>query len=113
MTYPFRATDAGTVLVIVECDAFDLKIKLSTEPPPGRESPYTEQIGPVSPDEPDQEIWVQTKSEDSTPYYGPGTITITYPIASYDIRAQKDDRAITVRTTASYLATRVMSWRVE
>ncbi len=44
---------------------------------------------------------------------GPITISITYPIASYDIRAQKGDCTITVRATASYLATRVISWQVE
>lgn len=44
---------------------------------------------------------------------GPITIIITYPIASYDIRAQKGNGTITVRATASYLATRVISWKIE
>ena len=44
---------------------------------------------------------------------GPITITITYPVASYDIRAQKGDCTITARATASYLETRVISWQVE
>ncbi|MBA7711118.1 hypothetical protein ES703_120072 [subsurface metagenome] len=46
---------------------------------------------------------------------GPGqiTIAITYPIASYDIRAQKGECTITVRATASYLATRIISWQIQ
>ena len=44
---------------------------------------------------------------------GPITISITYPIASYDIKAQKGDRTITVRATASYLATKIISWLLE
>ncbi len=115
--YPFRATDSGTVLVIVECDAPIIRIKLVGAPGSSGGSPYTAPVGPVSPSQPDQRIKVQTRTYDrkghEVPYYGPGTITITYPIASYDIRAQQGERTITVRTTASYLATRVISWQIE
>ena len=115
--YPFRATDTGTVLVIVECAAPIIRIKLYGSPLPWGSSPYTTPVEPVSPAQPDQQIQVQTRTYDNKhheiPYYGPGTITITYPIASYDIRAQKGERTITVRTTASYLATRVISWQTE
>jgi len=115
--YPFRATDVGTILVIVECGAPVVKIELRGAPGPPGSSPYTAAVEPVSPDQPDQEIRVQTRTYNEKgkeiPYYGPGTITITYPIASYDIRAQQGDRAITVRATASYLATRVIWWQVE
>ncbi len=115
--YPFRATDTGTVLVVVECEADIVRIKLVGAPGSAGSSPYTAPVGPVRPGQPDQQIQVQTRTSTGhgheAPYYGPGTITITYPIASYDIRAEKGDRAITVRATASYMATRVISWQVE
>ena len=115
--YPFRATDAGVVLVIVGCDADVVIIKLHGAPGQPGTTPYIEEVEPVSPHQPDQEIWVQTLVYDEqgrlVPYDGPGTITITYPIASYDVRVQKGDCTITVRATASYLVTRVISWQVE
>jgi len=115
--YPFRATDTGTVLVIVECAAPIIRIKLVGAPGSSGSSPYTAPVGPVSPGQPDRRIKVQLRAYDEegeeVPYYGPGTITITYPIASYDIRAQQGERTITARATASYMATRVISWQIE
>ncbi len=115
--YPFRATDEGTVLVVVECDAPIVRIKLEGSSTPTGSSPYSAPVEPVSPSQPDQKIKVQTRTYDEdgheVPYYGPGTITITYPIASYDIRAQQGERTITARVTASYMATRVISWQIE
>jgi hypothetical protein len=115
--YPFRATDTGIVTVIVECAAPIVRIKLVGAPGSAGSSPYTAPVGPVSPSQPDKQIQVRTRTYDAhgheVPYYGPGTITIAYPIASYDIRAQQDERTITVRATASYLATRVISWQIE
>jgi hypothetical protein len=117
VSYPFRATDVGTVLVTVECGAPVVRIQLYGALGTPGSSPYTAEVEPVSPSQPDQRIQVQTRTYNAKgkeiPYYGPGTITITYPIASYDIRAQKGDRTITVRATASYLATRVIWWQVE
>jgi len=115
--YPFRATDTGMVTVIVECGAPIIRIKLVGSSTPTGDSPYTAPVGPVSPGQPDEQIQVQTRTYDpkgrEVPYYGPGTITIAYPIASYDIRAEQGERSLTVRVTASYLATRVISWQIE
>jgi hypothetical protein len=120
--YPFRATDTGTATVTVECDAQIIRIKLygSSYPQGSYSAPggtYTVPVGAVSPSQPDQQIMVQTCNLDSkgreVPYYGPGTITIAYPISSYDIRAEQGERSLTVRITASYLATRVISWQIE
>ena len=115
--YPFRATDTGIVTVVVECAAPIVRIKLVGASGSAGSSPYTAPVGPVSPGQPDQRIQVQTRAYDAkgheVPYYGPGTITITYPISSYDIRAQQGERSITARATASYLATRVISWQIE
>lgn len=115
--YPFRATDTGMVTVIVECAAPIIRIKLVGSSTPTGDSPYTSPVGPVSPGQPDEQIQVQTRTYDpkgrEVPYYGPGTITIAYPISSYDIRAEQGERSLTVRVTASYLATRVISWQIE
>ena len=117
VSYPFRATDAGFVMVVVACDAPIVRIQLSGSPDPPGSSPYIAPVGAVSPGQPDQQILVQIRTYNEKgkeiPYYGPGTIIIAYPIASYDIRAQKSDRTITVRSTASYLSTRVISWQTE
>ena len=40
-------------------------------------------------------------------------VTIRYPAAIYDIRAQKDNTIITARAEASYLRIGVISWQVE
>lgn len=109
MSYPLRATDEGVVLVVVETDAPIVKIKLRGAPGPPGSSPYTAEIDEAG----SYAIRVQTLDENEEVYDGPGTITITYPIASYDIRAQKGDCTTTVRATASYLATRVISWQIE
>jgi hypothetical protein len=105
------------VTVIVECGAPIIRIKLVGSSTPTGDSPYTAPVGPVSPGQPDEQIQVQTRTYDpkgrEVPYYGPGTITIAYPIASYDIRAEQGERSLTVRVTASYLATRVISWQIE
>jgi hypothetical protein len=115
--YPFRSADTGTVLVVVECDAPIIRIKLVGAPGSSGGSPYTAPVAPVYPGQPDQQIQVQTRTYNhkgqEIPYWGPGTITITYPISSYDIRAQQGERTITARATASYMATRIISWQIE
>jgi len=122
VNYPFRATDTGTVVVTVSCSAQIIRIQLygSSYPRGTFSAPggtYYVPVGAVSPGQADQQIQVQTRNYDAhgheVPYSGPGTITINYPIASYDIKATTSDRTITVRTTASYLATRVISWQIE
>ncbi len=40
-------------------------------------------------------------------------VTVNYPAAIYDIRAQKDNSIITARAKASYLGIGVISWQVE
>ncbi len=115
--YSFVATDRGTVYVEVECEAFGVEIRLrpGTGPPETFFSPesfsFTEEIDEGG----SYRVRVRTLDEEGEgiPYYGPGTITITYPIATYDIRSQKDDWTITATVTASYTAIRVISWQIE
>jgi hypothetical protein len=38
---------------------------------------------------------------------------INYPVASYDLRSERDGRAITVRATASPNAVKVISWQLD
>lgn len=41
-----------------------------------------------------------------------GTVTITFPAASYDVRSQRDGRTATARATASESAVEVISWQL-
>jgi hypothetical protein len=41
-----------------------------------------------------------------------GTVTITFPAASYDLRSQRDGRTATARATASASAVEVISWQL-
>lgn len=107
--YPVGMAGAGTITVVIETDASYVKIQLGqTMYHLIGGSPYTAEFEVDSGGT--YIIEVQTPS-----YEGSGiiTITTTSTIAIYDIRAQKGDRTITVRATASYLATRVMSWQIE
>jgi hypothetical protein len=38
---------------------------------------------------------------------------INYPVASYDLKSNRNGRTITVRATASPSAVRVISWQLE
>jgi hypothetical protein len=44
---------------------------------------------------------------------GTGTITISYPVATYDIRSEMNGRSVTSRATASVNAVRIISWQLE
>ena len=113
--YPFRATDRGSVVVTVDADAPRVLLKLDKEKE-FNNIPYCVaefHIDSAGSYEVQAKTIDYDENGDDIPYWGSGVITITYPIASYDIRAQKGDRTITVRATASYLATRVISWRIE
>jgi len=42
-----------------------------------------------------------------------GTVTINFPVAAYDIRSQRNGRAITCRATTTDNAVRIVSWQLE
>ena len=48
-----------------------------------------------------------------TPPGGWKTLTINYPVASYDLRSERDGRSITVRAAASPNAVKVISWQLD
>jgi hypothetical protein len=113
--YPFTTTDAGLIFAVVETtDADSVWVTLLSESascvkPGGLEplsgtSPYTVQFG----SEPagSYQILVETDPASS------GTLTIIYPIASYDLRSERDGRTITTRATASTNAVTIISWQL-
>ena len=114
--YPVDTIDKGIITVVVETDApaVDIKLGGTTYELEGG-SPYTAEF--LTDAAGSYKIKVKTfkydKKGKKTAASFPGIITITYPIASYDIRAQKGDCVTTVRATASYLTTRVISWQIE
>jgi hypothetical protein len=113
--YPFTTTDAGLIFAVVESDANNVWVTMLSESascvkpvglaPLGGTSPYTVQFG----SEPagSYQMLVQTAPPSS------GTLTINYPIASYDLRSERDGRSITSRATASTNAVTIISWQLD
>ncbi len=109
--YPFTSTDGGSVFVVIETAASTVRADLRSTCPRGGppdlsgSSPYTLEF----PGQPagTQEVEVETVPASS------GTLTINYPIASYDLRSERDGRTITVRATASANAVTVISWQLD
>jgi len=118
--YNIDTTDTGNITVEIDNITASKKVKVQLKGEPGQPKYNFQGDGPyiaVFEDLPISSYIVEVDLPKETEYgpLGPGpiTISITYPIASYDIRAQKGDRIITARATASYLATTVVSWQVE
>jgi len=113
--YPLTSTDSGFIFAVVETDASDVWVTLLSESascvkpgglePLGGTSPYTVQFG----SEPagSYQVLVETDPASS------GTLTIIYPIASYDLRSERDGRSITARATASTNAVTIISWQLD
>lgn len=118
--YDIDTTDSGTITVVIDnitaSKILKVMLKKAGEQPTYEFSGDGPYAAVFETDSAGSYIVVVQLPKDTK--YGPlvpGSITIaiTYPIASYDIRAQKGDRTITVRATASYLETRVISWQIE
>ncbi len=113
--YPLSSTDSGFIFAVVETDADDVWVALLSESAScvkpdglaalGGTSPYTVQFD----SEPagSYQVLVETDPASS------GTLTINYPIASYDLRSERDGRGITARATASTNAVTIISWQVD
>jgi len=118
--YDFQASDKGSITVVIDNISASKPVIVELSHVSGQPDYEFRGDGPyIAEFEIDSagsyNILVTLPRENKYGSLGPGpiTISITYPIASYDIRAQKGDRTITVRATASYLATRVISWQIE
>jgi hypothetical protein len=113
--YPFTTTDAGLIFAVVDTDSTTVYVTLLSESAscvkPGGlgalsgTSPYTVQFGP----EPAGSYQMLVETVPATT----GTLTIDCPIASYDLRSQRDGRTITARATASTNAVTIISWQLD
>lgn len=110
--YPFTSTDSGPVFVVIETDASTVRADLRSGcsgggglPTLGGSSPYTLEF----PGQPagTRQIVVRTIPPSS------GTLTINYPVASYDLRSERDGRSITVRATAGSNDVAIVSWQLD
>ena len=114
--YPFTSSEVGTIFAAVaDPTATQVWIALLSELAPCVKpgglnpvegpSPYTAQfLDELA--EPHQ-LLVETDS------LGTGEVTISYPVATYDIRSEINGRSITSRATASVNAVRIISWQLE
>ena len=119
-TYDFNTTDKGSIVVVIDNITASKPVIVELSHVSGQPDYSFQGDGPyIAEFEIDSSgSYTILVTLPKTNKYGPlvpGSITIaiTYPIASYDIRAQKGDCTITVRATASYLETRVISWQIE
>ena len=113
--YAVSSTADGSIFVVVGTGADDVWVTLlsgsaSCEKPGGLEplsgiSPYTLEFANQPADS--YQVLVETVPPVT------GTLMINYPVASYDLRSERDGRAITVRTTASPNAVKVISWQLD
>ena len=113
--YPLTSSDSGFIFAVVETDASDVWVALLSgsascvKPgglsPLGGTSPYTVQF--ASEPAGSYQVLVETDPASS------GTLTINYPIASYDLRSERDGRSITTRATASTNAVTIISWQLD
>lgn len=109
--YPLTSTDSGFVFVVIETAAATVRADLRSSctgddlPDLSGPSPYSLQFAgqPAA----THQVVIQTVPPDT------GTLTINYPIASYDLRSQRDGRTITGRVTASANAATIVSWQLD
>ena len=113
--YPLTSTDSGSIYIRIETDAATVNAGLDDLPsscpggplnPPGGTSPYVVEF--AGKDAGSYQVVVETDPVDAS-----GTLTINYPIASYDLRSQRDGRTITARVTASPNGVSIVSWQVD
>jgi len=113
--YDFTSSESGTVFAIVEVEANNVWLTLlpgsdDCRKPPGLNpmggtSPYEAQFSDVAAGS--YRLLVETAPPST------GTVTINFPVAAYDIRSQRNGRAITCRATATDNAVRIVSWQLE
>jgi hypothetical protein len=113
--YPLTSTDSGSIYIRIETDAATVNAGLDDLPsscpggplnPPGGTSPYVVEFAGKAAGS--YQVVVETDPVDPL-----GTLTINYPIASYDLRSQRDGRTITARVTASPNGVSIVSWQID
>ncbi len=113
--YDFTTSESGVIFAIVEVEASNIWMALlpdsaDCQRPPGLNpmggtSPYEVQFSDVAAGS--YRLLVQTAPPST------GTVTVNFPVATYDIRSQRNGRAITSRATATDNAVRIISWQLE
>jgi hypothetical protein len=113
--YPFTSSEEGSIFAVVDVTANNVWITLlegsdpcekpSELPAMSGGSPYSLQFSDREAGS--YQLLVQTAPPAT------GTITISYPVAVYDIRSEMNGRSVTSRATASDNAVRVVSWQLE
>jgi hypothetical protein len=112
--YPFQSTEAGPIYATVTFGAGQVWIDILAGSDPCQRAPALAPMSGVSPyvaqflgrPAGSYQLLVETSPA------GAGTVTIIYPVASYDIRSQTSGRTITARATASTDAVRIFSWQL-
>jgi hypothetical protein len=114
--YPFTSSEVGTIFAAVaHPTATQVWITLLSD-----SDPCVKPVG-LNPVEGPSLYTVQFLDKPAGSYQllvetspsGTGTITISYPVASYDIRSEMNGRSVTSRATASTNAVRIASWQLE
>jgi hypothetical protein len=110
--YPVISTDSGSIYIRIETDAATVWADVLSSctggglPQLSGTSPYVVEF--AGKDAGSYQVVVETDPVDAS-----GTLTINYPIASYDLRSQRDGRTITARVTASPNGVSIVSWQVD
>jgi hypothetical protein len=113
--YPFTSSDAGSILAMVEVAPSQVWIALLSDSDPCQTPVGLDPVGEGPP------YAVQFSDMPAGAYQllvemvppGTGTVTISYPVASYDISSEMNGRSVTSRATASENAVRIISWQLE
>ena len=111
--YPFTSSEAGSIFAMVDVPPSQVWITLLSYSDPC-ETPVG--LGPVE-DPPPYTVQFLNKPAGSyrllVETAASGTVTISYPVATYDIRSEMNGRSVTSRATASVNAVRIISWQLE
>jgi len=113
--YPFTSSEAGSIFAMVDVEPSQVWITLLSGPESDPcETPVG--LGPVE-DPPPYTVQFSDKPAGSyrllVETAASGTVTISYPVATYDIRSEMNGRSVTSRATASRNAVRIISWQLE
>ena len=109
--YPLTSTDSGSIFIRIETSAAIVRADLLSSctggalPVLSGASPYIVEF--ASQPAGSRQVVVQVAPSSS------GTLAINFPIASYDLRSQRDGRIITARVTASPSGVSVVSWQID
>jgi hypothetical protein len=109
--YPMTSTNSGSVFIRIETDAGNVWADLRSSctggglPKLSGTSPYVVEF----PGQAAGSYQVVVKVAPASA----GELILNYPIASYNLRSQRDGRTITARATASASGVSIVSWQID